>query len=270
MTTAADRTTVKRTGSLRAGLFAEILSMAFDTLRANKLRSGLTILGVVIGVTSIVAMTSLVRGFGDQMHQLIRQMGSDTVYLQKFGVSSWASGRSFLDVLKRPNLSEEDAKAIVKGAPSVSMVGLQLGGGPGSAPQRMTYGGQSTKAMTLIGASSNFAETNYIELQNGRFYTDYEVSHRRAVVVLGNAPASTLFANVDPVGKKIRIGSTEFTVVGTMGKRPNPMPFGNPDEFARSCTGHRRFAASSRASSPSLSYPPPASRATRSCARSKR
>ena len=232
MSTAADRTTVKRTGSLRAGLFAEILSMAFDTLRANKLRSGLTILGVVIGVTSIVAMTSLVRGFGDQMHQLIRQMGSDTVYLQKFGVSSWASGRSFLEVLKRPNLSEEDAKAIVKGAPSVAMVGQQLGGGPGSAPQRMTYGGQSTKPMTLIGASANFAETNYIELENGRFYTDYEVSHRRAVVVLGHAPASTLFANVDPIGKKIRIGPTEFTVVGTMGKRPNPMPFGNPDEFA--------------------------------------
>ena len=97
MSTAADRTTVKRTGSLRAGLFAEILSMAFDTLRANKLRSGLTILGVVIGVTSIVAMTSLIRGFGDQMHQLIRQMGSDTVYLQKFGVSSWASGRPLIE-----------------------------------------------------------------------------------------------------------------------------------------------------------------------------
>ena len=57
----------RRTGSLRAGLFGEILAMAFDTLRANKLRSALTILGVVIGVTSIVAMTSLVRGFGDSM-----------------------------------------------------------------------------------------------------------------------------------------------------------------------------------------------------------
>ena len=220
-----------RTGSLRAGLFAEILTMAFDTLRANKLRSALTILGVVIGVTSIVAMTSLIRGFGDSMHQLIRQMGSDTVYLQKFGVSSWASGRSFLDVLKRPNLTEQDAKAIVAGAPSVALVGLQLGGGPGSAPQRMTYAGQSTKPMGLIGTSSNFAETNYIEIEHGRFFSDYEVSHRRYVVVLGHAPASTLFPNIDPVGKKIRIGPTEFTVVGTMGKRPSPL-FGNPDEFA--------------------------------------
>jgi putative ABC transport system permease protein len=224
---AADR----RTGSLRAGLFGEILAMAFDTLRANKLRSALTILGVVIGVTSIVAMTSLVRGFGDSMHQLIRQMGSDTIYLQKFGISSWASGRSFLDVLKRPNLSEEDAKAIVQGAPSVDMVGLQLGGGPGAAPQRITYGNESTKRMAVIGTSANFAETNYIALENGRFFSDYEVAHRRAVVVLGYAPATTLFPNIDPIGKKVRIGAAEFTVVGTMGKRPSPL-FGNPDEFA--------------------------------------
>jgi putative ABC transport system permease protein len=231
MSSGIEQAPVRLRGSLRAGLFAEILTMAFDTLRSNKLRSALTILGVVIGVTSIVAMTSLVRGFGDQMHMLIRQMGSDTVYVQKFGISSWASGRSFLDVLKRPNLSEEDAKAIVRGAPSVAMVGLQLGGGPGSAPQRITYGNHSTKQMPLIGTSANFAETNYIALENGRFFSDYEVSHRRFVVVLGYAPAMTLFPNLDPIGKRVRIGANEFTVVGTMGKRPSPL-FGNPDEFA--------------------------------------
>jgi putative ABC transport system permease protein len=230
MSSAIEHASGQRTGSLRAGLFAEILAMALDTLRANKLRSALTILGVVIGVTSIVAMTSLIRGFGDQMHQLIRQMGSDTIYLQKFGVSSWASGRSFLDVLKRPNLTEEDAKAISR-APSVAMVGMQLGGGPGMGPQRITYRNESTRPLAVIGASANFAETNYIELENGRFFSDFEVSHRRTVVVLGYAPASTLFPNADPIGKKVRIGPTEFTVVGTMGKRPSPL-FGNPDEFA--------------------------------------
>lgn len=220
----------QRTGSLRAGLFAEILAMALDTLRANKLRSALTILGVVIGVTSIVAMTSLIRGFGDSMHQLIRQMGSDTIYLQKFGFSSFASGRSFLDLLKRPNLTEQDAKAIAR-TPSVALVGLQLGGGPGVGPQRITYRNESTRPVMVIGASANFAETNYIELENGRFFSDFEVSRRRTVVVLGYAPASTLFPNTDPIGKRIRIGQTEFTVVGTMGKRPSPL-FGNPDEFA--------------------------------------
>jgi putative ABC transport system permease protein len=77
--TSAART--QKGGSLRSGLLTEILLIALDTLRANKLRSALTILGVVIGVTSIVAMTALIRGFGDQMQQLIRQMGADTVYV---------------------------------------------------------------------------------------------------------------------------------------------------------------------------------------------
>jgi putative ABC transport system permease protein len=216
------------TGSIRTALFAEILGLAFDTLRANKLRSALTILGVVIGVTSIVAMTSLIRGFGDQMHELIRQMGSDTVYIQKMGFTSFASGRDFLDLLKRPNLTEADAKAIAA-LPSVAMVGMQLGGGPGQAPQRITYGNESTRPMVVIGASANFAETNYIEMENGRFFSDFEVTRRRYVAVLGYAPASTLFPNIDPIGKKVRIGPTEFTVVGTMGKRPSPL--GNPDEF---------------------------------------
>ena len=219
------------TSPLRAGLLAEIVSLAYDTLRSNKLRSGLTILGVVIGVTSIVAMTALIRGFGDQMHQFIRTMGSDTVYVQKLGFSSWASGRSFLEVLKRPNLTEADAKAIQAGAPSAQMVSMQLGGGPGSRAERFSYRDQSTKSMTVVGTSANFAETNYIALENGRFFTDYEVKHRRDVTVLGYAPASTLFPNTDPIGKRVRIGRNEFTVVGTMGKRPSPL-VGNPDEFA--------------------------------------
>jgi putative ABC transport system permease protein len=217
-------------GSLRSGLLAEILLIALDTLRANKLRSALTILGVVIGVTSIVAMTALIRGFGDQMQQLIRQMGAETVYVAKMSIASFAAGREFFDLMKRPDITEDDAKAIAIGAPSVATVGVQLGGGPGSRPERVTYRDQSTKQMGVIGTSANFAETNYIELEHGRFFTDYEVQHRRNVVVLGYAPASTLFPTTDPVGKRVRIGSNEYTVVGTMGKRPSIM-IGNADEF---------------------------------------
>jgi putative ABC transport system permease protein len=170
---ATDRQSASSTATLRAGLLAEILHMAMDTVRGNKLRSALTILGVVIGVSSIVAMTALIRGFGDQMQQLIRQMGADTVYVQKLGFSSWASGISFLEVLKRPNLTEEDAKAILSGAPSAAMVSLQLGGGPGTRIERITYRDHSTKQMAIIGTSANWADTNYIALENGRFFTDY-------------------------------------------------------------------------------------------------
>src|SRR4026207_1663577 len=96
---------------LRVGLLAEVLSMAVDTLLNNKLRSALTVLGVVIGVTSIVGMTSLIRGFGDQFEALINQLGANSVYVAKLSISSFSSGKGFLELIKRPNITEEDAKA---------------------------------------------------------------------------------------------------------------------------------------------------------------
>ena len=220
-----------KTPRFRYGLLREILSMAVGTLVTNKMRSALTIVGMVIGVTSIVGMTSLVRGFGDSMEQLIRQLGSDTIYVSKMSIVSFAGGKKFWDLMRRPDLTEADAAALKAGAPSAMLVGMQLGGGPGAQEVRMTYGKESTKEMVVVGAVANFMETNYIEVAQGRFLNDFEVSHRRQVVVLGVAPGETLFKNTDPIGKKIRIGGDEFTVVGVFGKRPSPIG-GNPNEFA--------------------------------------
>src|SRR5690606_13034937 len=186
---------------------------------------------VVIGVSSIVGMTSLIRGFGDQFEALIRTMGANTIYVAKFSISSFASGKDFWEVMRRPDLTEDDAAAIALGAPSARLVGMQLGGGPGAQPQRITHRGQSTKSMPVLRTSANFPETKYMEMALGRFFNEYEVRHRRNVVVLGAAPAETLFPLTDPIGKKVRIGTEEFTVVGVLGKRPALLG-GNPDEFA--------------------------------------
>jgi putative ABC transport system permease protein len=220
-----------KTPRFRYGLLSEILSMAVGTLVTNKMRSALTIVGMVIGVTSIVGMTSLVRGFGDQMEQLIRQLGSDTIYVSKMSIVSFAAGKEFWDLMRRPDLTEADAAALKAGAPSAMLVGMQLGGGPGAQQVRMTYGKESTKEMVVVGGVGNFMETNYMEMAQGRFLNDFEVNHRKQVVVLGQAPGETLFKNTDPIGKKIRIGRDVFTVVGVFGKRPSPIG-GNPDEFA--------------------------------------
>jgi putative ABC transport system permease protein len=216
--------------AFRSGLLLEVLGMAVDTLRGNKMRSALTITGVVIGVTSIVGMTALIRGFGDQMETLIRQMGADTIYISKLSIASWASGKKFLDILKRPNLTDDDARAIKEGAPSVNIVGLQLGYGPFAHQDRYSYRDQSTITMLVTGVTSNFAETNYLTLKAGRFFTDFEVQHRRNVIVLGWSPADVLFRNVDPIGKNVRFGKDEYTVVGVLDKRPSPIG-GNADAF---------------------------------------
>jgi putative ABC transport system permease protein len=220
-----------RLPQFRVSLLAEVLSMAVGTLVTNKLRSALTILGVVIGVTSIVGMTSLIQGFGDQMKELINQLGANSVYIAKLSISSFASGKSFIEVLKRPNITEEDARAIKAGAPSAMLVGWQLGNGPGNQQRRLSYRSTNTKAIAIVGSSFNFAEINFIGLQAGRFFTTYEVDHHRNVIVLGSSPAETLFPTSDPLGKDIRLGEEQFTVIGVMGKRPSPLG-GDANGFA--------------------------------------
>ena len=96
--------------AIRLALFKEVIGLAFDTVRSNKLRSGLTVLGVVIGITSIVGMTALIRGFDQSLRDLISQSGPDIVYLQRFGVSSFANGTELRELIKRPDLTISDAR----------------------------------------------------------------------------------------------------------------------------------------------------------------
>src|SRR5215207_5883889 len=216
---------------LRAGLLTEILGMAVETLRGNKLRSALTILGVVIGITSIVSVTALLRGFDESFKDMFRQIGPTTMFVAKFSFVSRSQGKSFRDLIKRPNISIDDAHAI-EDSPLIQSVALQVGGMIGPRDERMTYGNVATKRMRVIGTTANFGQSNSIPLVAGRVFTQAEVDRRRNVVVLGNAPGETLFPAADPIGKLVRIGPTQYTVVGVFGKRPSPLGGNQVDEFA--------------------------------------
>src|SRR5262245_15923471 len=98
--------------------------MALETLRANKLQSGLTVLGVVIGITSIVGVTSLIRGFDESLRNSINALGPTTIFLSKFSELGLSSGVDFAEIMRRPNLTVEDASAIEKLAPSVDVVDI--------------------------------------------------------------------------------------------------------------------------------------------------
>ena len=216
---------------IRAGLFAEIVGMAFDTLRTSKMRSALTVLGVVIGITSIVGMTSLIRGFDKSLRDAISQLGPDTIMVQKWGALSFAAGRSFLEVARRPNLTMEDARAIERECPSVALVDVWLGM-YGNARSRVYYGHERTKQLTVFGATENWAAVNFAKVEAGRLFIPAEVEHRRNVVLLGNGPWQSLFPNIDPIGKSVRISGNVFSVIGVLGKRPSPGNFSTDvDDF---------------------------------------
>jgi len=208
---------------VKTSLLREVVVVALDTLRANKLRSALTILGVVIGITAIVGMTSLIRGFDQSLRDSIRQLGPNTIFVAKFSGVSIAAGNEFADLLRRPNLTIEDATAIEKLAPSAGIVDIWLGAGGPPTQTRVFYGNDRTKLLAVLGATENFVNINFLDVQAGRFFTEGEVSRRRNVVVLGQTPYQALFgaSAVDPVGKRVRVGAVEYTVVGVVGKRPS-------------------------------------------------
>ena len=210
------------TSGFRLALLREVVLLALDTLRTNKLRSALTVLGVVIGITAIVGMTSLIRGFDQSLRDSLRQLGPNTLFVAKFSGLSVVAGRNFADLIRRPNLTVADARAIQKLAPAVQTVDIWLGAA-GDVQERAFYNGNRTKLLNVIGATEEYAALTFVKITAGRLFTASEVEHKRKVVVLGDTPYEVLFATsgLDPIGKKVRLGAGEYTVVGVFDKRPS-------------------------------------------------
>jgi putative ABC transport system permease protein len=217
---------------MRLALFADIVAIALSTLRTNKMRSVLTVLGVVIGITAIVGMTSLVRGFDQSLRDSIRELGPKTIFLAKFSGVSFAAGNEFKDLIKRPVLTVSDAEAIEREASTVDKVDVWLGVWGIPTQERIFYKGEQTKALSVWGVTENYAEANFLKMEQGRFFTAAEVRHRKAVVALGQTAYKALFPYVDPIGKDVRIGAAQYEVVGVIAPRPNAGGFGSgQDDF---------------------------------------
>ncbi len=217
---------------MRWALFDEIFSMSWDTVRSNRLRSGLTILGIVIGITSIVGMTSLITGFDRSMREQIQQLGPDTLIVSQLSGVSLLGG-NFRELFMRPTLTLADAAAIERNAPSIAMVDIVLGQGDPNAVFPVRYRNETSKPVMIVGSTENFLDVNHLTLSHGRFFTENEVQRRQRVVVLGQTPYEALFPLQDPIGKRVRINRVEHEVVGVAAKRPTPggMSMG-ADDFA--------------------------------------
>jgi putative ABC transport system permease protein len=231
--------------AIRFGLFKEVVVMAFDTVRTNKMRSGLTVLGVVIGITSIVGMTAMIRGFDQSVRDMMSTIGPDTIFVQRFGIVSFSGGAEIRELLKRPSLTVSDARALEEQATTIALVDIQLGsGGPGTQFQRVYYRALKTKTIVVFGTTENFAIGTRIPFITGRYFNGTEVQYRKNVCVLGNTAYKLLFATsgTDPIGKTVRIGSNQFEVVGAFDQRPTAGGFnlGADDFVAIPYTSYQR------------------------------
>ena len=209
----------------RGGQFGEIVQMALGTLREQKMRSGLTVLGIVIGIMSIVGSTSLIRGLDQSLRESIEAMGSNTIVVAKFSGLSLGSGRELTELLRRPNLTPDDAEAIASQTSSLTSVNITLGQGGPPTRERVYYRSERSKQINVFGSTANYADVFNADVAAGRFFTPGETRRRAPVIVLGQTPVQALFPNIDPIGRRVRLGQTRYTVIGVLGPMPSPGGF---------------------------------------------
>ena len=194
----------------------ENLSVALDTLRMRKVRSGLTILGVVIGVTTVIAVASIIDGLNGEIQERVRRLGSNTLIITRFPPMQ-NTARLAEKYRVRKYLEDEDAAFIEEASPAVSYATVFA--------QRINYnekldeirhGDAHVERFLLRGVQPEYINAfPLFAVAEGRFISAFDDEHARNVVVIGRAIADSLFPSMDPVGKEVRINGRIYEVVGT-------------------------------------------------------
>ena len=187
----------------------ETITLAFDSLRASKLRSGLTVLGVVIGVSVVMAMASIVQGIRDQIVKTIEIAGPTTFYVMKvFSQTPLNPDRLPKWVRIRPDLTRDEAERIGT-LPIVQYASIWA-----QVIQRVEYNGVRTQPQAIMGADDGFTEIQGGELESGRWFTHAELTSGSAVAVLDVDVARRLFGAISPLDRLVRLGGRPAHVIG--------------------------------------------------------
>ena len=199
--------------------FRENLGLALDTLRTHKFRSFLTVLGVLIGTTTVIAVTSLIAGLDHQLVEVAEQFGTRTLWVYKLQMGA-PRALTREERLRKP-LSYEDAMAIKEQLSAVTTVSVELFremGDFGLPPVTARYRGQEMHDALFVGVTAEHLRLINATLGLGRFFTEADDLHRRDVAVIGNSVRERFFANVDPIGKTFLVDGHSLEVIGTLTK----------------------------------------------------
>ncbi len=190
----------------------DVLRVALESIRRHKLRSVLNLLGIIIAVTTIIAVVAVVQGLNEYAANLIGQLGPNTMIFAKFGIIT--SREAFLEAAKRKDFTVEDVEAVRRGVVEAKRVGGRVFG-----THHVYAEGRRLADIIVLGAQPEIPWMVGIELDDGRLFTETEDAAARNVAVIGWDIKDELFPHVDAIGRTIKVGAVPFRVVGTMVKQ---------------------------------------------------
>ncbi|HEX5000080.1 MAG TPA: ABC transporter permease, partial [Terriglobia bacterium] len=210
----------------------EAFRMAFHSLRVNRMRSLLTVLGIVIGVTAVIGMSSTIKGLNSSIASEIADIGSNLIFVYKFNPT--VPGRKPSSLLNRRELTLDDARAIAE-APHVQAAAPILRWfqpSPNARAFTVRYRDRISKNTIIEGVSAPHAVVFNLRLESGRWINEVDHRHGANVAVIGHDTAATLFpANVNPLDKEVQVEGAVFRVVGVLEKRKDALtPGANPND----------------------------------------
>ncbi len=210
----------------------ENILMALDTLRTHKIRSALTMLGVIGGTMTVIAISSFLTGLREFVLEQTKRFGPDQVFVTKWDNIGIRFSRPSQSERTRKNVTVDDAKAIaelptVMGVSPTVVVGSF---GPGLNQPVVKYKGIEANRPIIFGVWSNYDQVRNVYIQSGRFFVPSEQEHRAQVAVIGYAIAETLFGGLAPLDKDIEVDGKIYRVIGVMEKAPGGLFGGDPVE----------------------------------------
>jgi putative ABC transport system permease protein len=202
-----DRTQFRTSARQTAIALRETVALAFDTLRSHKLRSSLTLLGVILAVSTLVAVMSVLNGLNLYVADKVANLGANAYVVDRVGIvtnmEQWTKAR------KRPPIDISDLDALRTGMSLATNIA-----GVMQTIADVRYGNELRENVTIIGASPSYAGIRDIGVSSGRLLTDVDEDHRSSVCVIGADVANQFFPGSDPIGKEIRAGAEQYEVVG--------------------------------------------------------
>jgi putative ABC transport system permease protein len=208
--------------------FIETLKLAFDAIWAHKLRSALTLLGMIIGVTAVVVIASLIQGFNRYIDERIAGIGAKSFSIRRFSFSDWRNTDTIAEAQRRnKELTFDDYDYLRERARLLDKLGAKAL----PTTSLLKRGNESVENVFVDGATPNCADIENIEIADGRYFTEAENNSAAAVAFLGADAANQLFPYTVPVGQEIAINGLPYRVVGVAATKGTVFGF-SQDKFA--------------------------------------